>query len=320
MTDSMQSATRIQYIADGKQVEFYIPFTIFSPSDVEVYTNSVLQTDTYSIPWPEQQGRFRVKYSGPARTIGASWQQMPPRSVSVCIAAGSGFDHHPSAVHGNHPYLALSGLGKTERKGAQHGIRLRRRRITTSAGRIGASYTPEPDRWEAALLLPVKEERANKALVFDDQGNSDVCALPRQLSDISEDSRFRHFTAEQQTKLDGIEPAATADQTGTEIVAAINGELGGNGWQSSGVADNAVSNAKLADVASGTLKGRVSANTGDPEDLTAAQVRALLNVADGATAAGAAGDAFAASHPARRGMPPPPPAPPDSWPPPTRRS
>ena len=47
-------------------------------------------------------------------------------------------------------------------------------------------------------------------------------------------------------------------------------------------ADNAVSNAKLADVASGTLKGRASANAGDPEDLTAAQVRALLNVADGA--------------------------------------
>ena len=96
-----------------------------------------------------------------------------------------------------------------------------------------------PTDGEAALLLPVKEERSNKALVFDDQGNSDVCALPRQLSDISEDSRFRHFTAEQQTKLDGIEPAATADQTGAEIVAAINGELGSHGWQGSGVADNA---------------------------------------------------------------------------------
>jgi hypothetical protein len=65
--------------------------------------------------------------------------------------------------------------------------------------------------------------------------------------------------------------------------------------------DNSVSNAKLADVASGTLKGRVSENGGDPEDLTAAQARALLNVADGATAAGAAGDAFAASHPGRGG-------------------
>jgi hypothetical protein len=45
------------------------------------------------------------------------------------------------------------------------------------------------------------------------------------------------------------------------------------------------------------VKGRISANSGGPEDLTAAQARALLNIADGATAAGAAGDAFAASHP-----------------------
>ncbi|MDH7444687.1 hypothetical protein [Aquimarina sp. 2201CG14-23] len=35
------------------------------------------------------------------------------------------------------------------------------------------------------------------------------------------------------SKLDGIESNATADQTGTEIVSAIDSELGGNGWQSS---------------------------------------------------------------------------------------
>src|SRR4249920_226619 len=65
--DSKQSATilRIQYVADGKQVEFYIPFTIFSPNDVKVYTNAVLQTDTYYIPWPEQQGRSRAIFLSP---------------------------------------------------------------------------------------------------------------------------------------------------------------------------------------------------------------------------------------------------------------
>lgn len=45
-----------------------------------------------------------------------------------------------------------------------------------------------------------------------------------------------------------------------------------------------IDNAKLADVATGILKGRVTAGTGDVEDLTAAQVRTLLNVEDGATA------------------------------------
>jgi hypothetical protein len=38
----------------------------------------------------------------------------------------------------------------------------------------------------------------------------------------------------QVTKLSGIEAGATADQTGTEIVTAINTELGGTTWQSGG--------------------------------------------------------------------------------------
>jgi hypothetical protein len=43
------------------------------------------------------------------------------------------------------------------------------------------------------------------------------------------------------------------------------------------LAGNSVGNAALADVASATIKGRASAGTGDPEDLTAAQATALLN-------------------------------------------
>jgi hypothetical protein len=46
--------------------------------------------------------------------------------------------------------------------------------------------------------------------------------------------------------------------------------------------DGAATNAKLADMPSSRIKGRASAGSGDPEDLTAAQARALLNVADGA--------------------------------------
>ena len=48
------------------------------------------------------------------------------------------------------------------------------------------------------------------------------------------------------------------------------------------ITNKAVTNAKLANVATSTLKGRVSATTGVVEDLTASQVRTLLNVADGA--------------------------------------
>lgn len=50
------------------------------------------------------------------------------------------------------------------------------------------------------------------------------------------------------------------------------------------ITNDVVTNAKLANVATSTIKGRVTAATGDPEDLTSTQVRTLLNVADGAEA------------------------------------
>lgn len=50
------------------------------------------------------------------------------------------------------------------------------------------------------------------------------------------------------------------------------------------IAADAVTNAKLANMAEALLKGRASgAGTGDPTDLTATQVRTILNVEDGAT-------------------------------------
>ncbi|MBM1897203.1 hypothetical protein JQW29_18995 [Sulfitobacter pseudonitzschiae] len=44
------------------------------------------------------------------------------------------------------------------------------------------------------------------------------------------------------------------------------------------IADDAITNAKLANMATARIKGRVTAGTGDPEDLTAAQVKAMLGV------------------------------------------
>lgn len=44
------------------------------------------------------------------------------------------------------------------------------------------------------------------------------------------------------------------------------------------VPNNGVTNAKLADMATARIKGRASAGTGDPEDLTAAQVKTILAI------------------------------------------
>lgn len=50
------------------------------------------------------------------------------------------------------------------------------------------------------------------------------------------------------------------------------------GLPTAGLVANAVTNAKLAQVATATFKGRTTAGTGDVEDLTATQATALLNV------------------------------------------
>jgi hypothetical protein len=62
------------------------------------------------------------------------------------------------------------------------------------------------------------------------------------------------------------------------------GDVTSTGDGATVIASNVVSNAKLATVATGTIKGRATAGTGNVEDLSASQVRTILNVADGATA------------------------------------
>jgi hypothetical protein len=124
------------------------------------------------------------------------------------------------------------------------------------------------------------------------------------------------FTTAQESKLAGIATGATANSadatllaranhTGTQLASTISdfatavaataavaantakvsnathtGEVTGSTALT--ITADAVTNAKLANMAANTVKGAVSA--GDPVDLTPAQVRTIINVADGATA------------------------------------
>ncbi len=68
----------------------------------------------------------------------------------------------------------------------------------------------------------------------------------------------------------------------THVQAALQEHQGDIDALTAGtVPDNSITNAKLADVATATIKGRITAATGDPEDLTAAQTRTLLSIVDG---------------------------------------
>jgi hypothetical protein len=94
-----------------------------------------------------------------------------------------------------------------------------------------------------------------------------------------------------------------ANHTGTQTLATISDsgalaaldtvsatEIDTNAVTNPKIQNGAVSNAKLADIAQNILKGRITASIGDVEDLSAAQVRTILNVEDGATADQAWGD------------------------------
>ena len=77
MVDSNQPGPvlRVKYRGDGKQTEFYIPFRIFSPNDVEVYVDSNLETDSYYIRWPQNDDQqFSVVFLAP-----------PPDNLTITI-------------------------------------------------------------------------------------------------------------------------------------------------------------------------------------------------------------------------------------------
>jgi hypothetical protein len=85
------------------------------------------------------------------------------------------------------------------------------------------------------------------------------------------------MSAADKTKLDGI--AASANNY---VHPNHSGDVTSVGDGAQTIAANAVTNTKLNDMAANTIKGRITASTGDPEDLTAAQIRTIINVADGA--------------------------------------
>ena len=91
------------------------------------------------------------------------------------------------------------------------------------------------------------------------------------------------------SKLDGIDAGAKDDQTASEIKTLLQSDKLTSSEITSGtigsglIADNAVTFAKIEDVAQNRIIGRVASGSGDLTTLTAANVRTMINVADGAT-------------------------------------
>lgn len=87
-------------------------------------------------------------------------------------------------------------------------------------------------------------------------------------------------TAALKVRINGATVSVSGVNTGDQTIT-LTGDVTGSGTGSfaATIAADAVTNVKLANVATGTIKGRVTAAIGDPEDLTGTQATTLLDVA-----------------------------------------
>ena len=91
------------------------------------------------------------------------------------------------------------------------------------------------------------------------------------------------------SKLNGIQAGATDNQTAAEIKTLLQSDKLTSSEITSGtigtglLANDAVTFAKIENIAQNRIIGRTATGTGDATTLTAANVRSMINVADGAT-------------------------------------
>jgi hypothetical protein len=135
-----------------------------------------------------------------------------------------------------------------------------------------------PDKEADIGPIPSATARANRYLGFDASGNITLYQgeqLGGTIDPNTAPSAAQYLTL-----------ATNATLTNERVLTAGTGvgftDGGAGSTLTVSLADNGVSNTKLADMAQNRIKGRVSSGTGDPEDLTAAQLVSIITTADGA--------------------------------------
>jgi hypothetical protein len=135
-----------------------------------------------------------------------------------------------------------------------------------------------PDKEADIGPIPSATARANRYLGFDASGNITLYQgeqLGGTIDPNTAPSAAQYLTLATNTTL-----------TNERVLTAGTGvgftDGGAGSTLTVSLADNGVSNTKLADMAQNRIKGRVSSGTGDPEDLTAAQLVSIITTADGA--------------------------------------
>jgi hypothetical protein len=103
--------------------------------------------------------------------------------------------------------------------------------------------------------------------------------LDGRFTTLTQDLDMGGFTAVNLRDPEEDTDAATKDYVDTAVENVIGGIPADGSITTAKLADDGVTNAKLANMAQATFKGRAyAAGTGDPTDLTATQARAILNI------------------------------------------
>lgn len=141
---------RIQALGDGVQSTFVYPFAIFKETDLEVYLDDVLQLSGYSVNGAGQSAGGSVVFNTPpAANVVVTLRRYLKIERMSDFAEGGAF--HAAVINQELDYLvALS---------------------QQNAEEIVRSVKLDPTDGDAGLILPLKDQRANACLVFDQQGS-----------------------------------------------------------------------------------------------------------------------------------------------------
>jgi hypothetical protein len=154
--------------------------------------------------------------------------------------------------------------------------------VTLNGGTSAPSVTFAHMFWydETAAVLKIRNSANSAWLAFEALISSGTITLAK-LADIATDSLIGRDTAASGVpEVIGVTGGIEFNGSGSIRVGAFTG---GDVDKAAGsvaptINSNAVTNAKLADMATTTIKGRVSGGTGDPEDLSASQAKTVLSL------------------------------------------
>jgi hypothetical protein len=246
---------RAEYVASGQDKSFLVPFTIFQKEHIEVFVNRQAVTTGFTVTQYTHAEGGAVNFAA-APPAGASItirRRLPIGRIVECRGSSAG-----EAAGGGDDLDYLTAALQD---------------VATEAGR-SVRLSPADPTGTDALVLPVPAERRNKLLGFDAAGNlvatqataatggpvtwgaiggtvADQADLKAALDGkaaaahagaagtahpAATAAAAGFMAAADKAKLDGIEAAATADQTAAEIEALLDARYGNTTWRASGAA------------------------------------------------------------------------------------